>query len=178
MIDRIIGVLKLDVSTYEAIEHDKDALTEAVIIVAVVALLSGLGSAFGADNFIVGFLSTLLWAFIGWFIWAAVTYWVGTAIFDGKADLGEMLRVLGYAQAPGILRVFSFIPCFGWIIGLVAWVWSLVTAFIAVRQGLDVDNTKALLTVLVGWFVVFLGSLLIGFFVGGLSLGFGLLTGG
>lgn len=177
MVDRIIGVLRLDVGTYEAIEHDQNALSEAAIIVAVVALLSGVGSGIGSDNFIVGFLSTLLWAFIGWFIWAAVTYWVGTSLFEGKADLGEMLRVLGYAQAPGILRLFTFIPCIGWIIGIFAWIWSLVTAFMAVRQGLDVDNSKALLTVLVGWFVVFLGSLLIGIFVGGVSLGLGALTG-
>jgi hypothetical protein len=178
MIDRIIGVLRLDVNTYETIEHDPEALTEAAIIVAVVALLSGLGSAIGADNFIVGFLSTMLWAFIGWFIWAGVTYWVGTSLFEGEADLNEMLRVLGYAQAPGILRVLTFIPCVGWIIGLVAWIWSLVTAFIAVRQGLDVDNSKALLTVLVGWFVVFIGSLVIGIFFGGIALGLGALTGG
>lgn len=178
MLDRIMGVLRLDVNTYEEIEHDPNALTEAAIIVTVVALFSGLGSAFGADNFIVGFLTTVLWAFIGWFIWAAVTYWVGTSFFEGQADLAEMLRVLGYAQAPGILRVLTFIPCFGWIIGLIAWIWSLVTAFIAVRQGLDVDNTKALLTVLIGWFVVFLGSAIIGIFFGGISLGLSALTGG
>ena len=178
MLDRIMGVLRLDVNTYEEIEHDPDALTEAAIVVAVVALLSGLGLAFAADNFIVGFLTTVLWAFIGWFIWAAVTYWVGTSLFEGQADLGEMLRVIGYAQAPGILRVLTFIPCLGWIIGIVAWIWSLATAFIAIRQGLDVDNTKALLTVLIGWFVVFLGSLIIGFFFGGIELGLSALTGG
>ena len=178
MVDRILGVLRLDIATYEAIEHDPDALTEAAIIVAVVALLSGVGSAIGSDNFVLGFLSTLIWAFVGWFIWAGVTYWVGTSLFEGQADLGEMLRVLGYAQVPGILRVLTFIPCLGWIIGIVAWIWSLAAAFIAVRQGLDVDNTKALLTVLIGWFIVFIGSLLIGIFVGGVSLGLGALTGG
>lgn len=177
MLDRIMGVLRLNVATFEEIEHDQSAISEAAIIVAVVALLSGIGQALAADTFITSFLATLVWAFVGWFLWAAVTYFVGTSLFGGQADMGEMLRVLGYAQAPQILRVLTFIPCIGFIIGIIVWLWSLAAAFIAVRQGLDVDNVKALLTVLIGWIVVVAGSILIGLFFGGVSLGLGTLTG-
>ena len=178
MLDRVMGVLRLDVNTFEEIEHDPAALTEAAIVVAVVALLSALGRGLGADNFITAFISTLVWAFIGWFVWAAITYFVGTSLFQGQADMGEMLRVLGYAQAPSALGFLSFIPCVGAIIALVAWIWALAAAFVAVRQGLDIDNVKTAVTVIVGWLVVFVGSLLIGLFVGGVSLGLSALTGG
>lgn len=177
MLDRIMGVLRLNVLTFEEIEHDQSATAEAAIIVVVVALLSGIGGAIEAPNFITAFLATLVWAFVGWFVWAAVTYFVGTSLFGGQADMGEMLRVLGYAQAPQALRVLTFIPCIGFLIAIIVWIWSLAAAFIAVRQGLDVDNVKALLTVLIGWLVVFVGSLLIGLFFGGVSLGLGTLTG-
>jgi hypothetical protein len=177
MIDRIMGVLRLDVATFEAIEADKSAITEAAIIVAVVALLSAIGQSIGAANFVTSFLATVVWAFVGWFLWAGVTYFVGTALFGGQADLGEMLRVLGYAQAPRILSVLTFIPCLGAIIGVIVWIWALLAAFIAVRQGLDIDNVKALLTVIVGWLVVFLGSALIGLLLGGVNLGLNALTG-
>lgn len=176
-LDRIIGVFRLDANTFEEIEHDPDALSQAAIVVAVVALLTGLGSAFGSDNFVVAFISTLVWAFVGWFIWAAVTYFVGTSLFEGQADLNEMLRVLGFAQAPNVLGVLAFIPCLGPLAALAGAIWALVAAFIAIRQGLDVDNTKALLTVIIGWAVVFIGTLIIGFFVGGVAIGLDALTG-
>lgn len=177
LVDRIMGVLRLDVATYEEIEADESAITEAAIIVAVVALLNGVGSSIGSGSFIATFLSTVVWAFVGWFIWAGVTFWIGTNIFEGKADMGEMLRVLGYAQVPRVLAVLGFIPCLGWIISLGAGIWALVTGFIAVRQGLDIDNTQALITVIIGWAIVIVGSIIIGVFVGGASLGLGALTG-
>lgn len=160
MLERIIGVLKLDVNTYEEIEADESALTEAIIVVSIVAVIGGLiGGGISAalgGSFVGSFLSTLLNAYIGWVVWAAVTYFVGTQFFGGQATMGEMLRVLGYAQAPGILRI---IPVCGSFVG---WLWSIATGFIAIRQGLDVDNTKALLTIVIGWVAVFVVSLIIG----------------
>lgn len=166
MIERIIGVLKLDVATYEEIEHDENALTQAAIIVAVVAFLSAIGSGIGASmgggGFFLSFIATLVWTFISWFIWAAVTYFIGTTLFDGRASLNEMLRVLGFAQAPLVLGV---IPC----LGIVGMIWALVTGFVAVRQGLDIDNTKTAITVVIGWAIVFVGTLIIAFFVTGVG---------
>lgn len=160
MLERIIGVLKLDVNTYEEIEADESATSQAAIVVSIVAIIGGLiGGGITAalgGSFIGSFLSTLLNAYIGWLVWAAVTYFVGTSFFGGQATMGEMLRVLGFAQAPGILRI---IPVCG---GFVGWIWSIATGFVAIRQGLDVDNTKALLTIIIGWVAVFIVSLAVG----------------
>ena len=158
MLERIIGVFKLDVNTYEEIEHDENATSQAAIVVAIVAILSGIGSgilaSFNDGNFIISFIGALIWAFVGWFLWSAATYFIGTTLFDGRATMGEMLRVIGFAQAPQILGI---IPC----IGILGWIWSLVTGFIAVRQGLDLDNTKSAITIavgaiiyLIGWFII------------------------
>lgn len=174
MIDRIIGVLKLDVNTYEEIEADESATGQAAIVVAVVAVVGGLISgginAAMGGSFLGSFLNQLLTAFIGWFIWSAATYFVGTSFFGGKATIGEMLRVLGFAQAPGILGI---IPVCGSFVG---WLWTLVCTFIAIRQGLDLDNTKAALTAVIAFVAVFLVSLVIGLILGaiGLTAGAGL----
>jgi len=169
LLDRIIGVMKLDVATYEEIEADESATSQAAIVVAIVAVIGGLvgggiNALFGG-SFFGSFLSTVLNAFIGWVAWSAVTYFVGTRLFEGEADMGEMLRVLGFAQAPGILRI---IPVCGAFIG---WIWSIVCGFIAVRQGLDLDNTKAFLTIIIGWVVVFVISLIIGAILTAIGLG-------
>lgn len=160
MFDRVMGVFKLDANTFEAIEHDSAATSQAAIIVALVALLSGVGSGLGAaisgSNFLMPFISQLVWAFISWLLWALVTYFVGTSFFGGKASVEEMLRVIGYAQAPSLLAI---IPCVGWIIGLI---WALAAGFVAVRQGLDLDNTKAFFTVAIGFVLVVIGYIILG----------------
>lgn len=167
LMDRIIGVFKLSVPTFEEIEHDQNATGQAAIVVAIVALMSALGSGMAAawseNPFITSFISALVWTFVGWVLWAAVTYFVGTALFGGKATLNEMLRVIGFAYAPQFLAI---IPCIG---GLVGAVWSLAAAFVAIRQGLDLDNMRALLTAVVGFIVYMLGSALINLLIGGVT---------
>jgi hypothetical protein len=167
MFERIAGVFRLNSNTFEEIEHDESATSQAAIIVAIVALLGALGSGFfasvGDGNFVSSFISTLVWTFLGWIIWSVVTYFVGTTFFGGQATVGEMMRVIGFAFAP---QVLSIIPCIG---GLVGAIWSLIAGFVAVRQGLDLDDLKAALTIIIGFLVYFLGSLLIASLFAGAS---------
>ncbi len=167
MFERIIGVFKLDVNTFEAIEHDQGATTQAALIVAVVALLSAFGSGIAAriagGSFLYSFFSTFVWAFVGWFLWSLVSYLVGTMFFGGQATLDEMLRVIGFAQAPQILAI---IPCIGSIIGAI---WSLIAGFIAIRQGLDLDNVKAFLTAVIGFLILAIGNIVINTVLAGVS---------
>jgi hypothetical protein len=164
----VIGVFKLDVNTFEEVEHDPNATTQAAMVVAAVAFLSAVGSALGAligdGSFFGSFFSSLVWTFVGWFLWSVITYYVGTSLFNGQATVDEMLRVIGFAHAPQILGV---IPCCGWIVG---WIWSLIAGFIAIRQGLDLDNVNTFLTVAIGFFVYLAGALVLGLITGGFSL--------
>ncbi len=134
-------------------------------MVLIVAIISGIGSGFGATisdgSFVRSFLGTLISALLGWLIWSAVSWFVGTTFFGGKADIGEMLRVIGFAYSPQVLGI---IPCIGGIVGAI---WSLIAGFIAVRQGLDLDNVKAFLTILIGFFFYLIVFAVLGIFVGG-----------
>jgi hypothetical protein len=183
--DRIIGVLRLDVNTFEEVEADESATMQAVIIVAAVAILSAIGAFIGAragnaaidalDQLgdvnlpfavptlspMAAALNAIIGAFVAWLLWSALTYFIGTKLFEGEATMGEMLRVIGFAQAPLLLRVLSFIPCLGAIISLVATIWSLVTGFIGIRQGLDLDNVKTLITIVASWLVAVIINLIV-----------------
>jgi hypothetical protein len=154
MLNRMLGVLKLDVFTFEEVEADTQATSQAVIIVLITALVAGIGSGFGAsftgNSFLGNFITTLIGAFVGWLLWSVVSFFVGTALFGGQADLGQMLRVVGFAYTPQLLGI---IPCIGGVIGVI---WSLIAGFIAIRQGLDLDNIKAFLTVVVGFIAYFI----------------------
>lgn len=167
MVQRIIGVLQLDVPTFEQIEHDTTATGQAAGVVAIAAVCQAIGSSISAGVWGGGtgpnFLATLLAAFFGWVAWSALTYWIGTSLFEAKADLGEMLRVIGFAQAPLVLAI---IPCLG---ALVGGIWALVASFVAIRQGLDLDNTKTFITIIVGFLAYVVISVIAGIFTGGLT---------
>ncbi|RPI78308.1 MAG: hypothetical protein EHM41_25455, partial [Chloroflexi bacterium] len=108
-------------------------------------------------------VGNIAWAFIAWLLWSVISYFVGTTFFKGKADLGEMLRVIGYAMAPLALGIIIFCG------GLIGAIWALVAGFIAVRQGLDFDNTSALLTVIIGFVIYVIGYFIFNA-IGGLGL--------
>ena len=148
MFARIIGVFKLSASTFEEIEHNTNLTLPAAVIVVLVSLVSGVGNGlfngFIHESFISGFLGSLIGVLLGWLLWSAVTWFVGTRFFKGEADLGQMLRVIGFAYIPMVL---SIIPCIGGFIGIL---WAIAAGFIAIRQGLDLDDMKAFFTVVVG----------------------------
>jgi len=148
MLARIIGVFKLDVKVFEEIEHNTSMSLPAALIVLLVSLVSGLGNGlfntYIHQTFFSGFLGSLISVLLGWLLWSVVTWFVGTRFFKGAADMGQMLRVIGFAYLP---MVISIIPCIGGIIGII---WAIAAGFIAIRQGLDLDDWKAFLTVIVG----------------------------
>ena len=171
MLDRIKGVLKLDVNTFEEIEKDESATGQAAIVVLIVALIGAIGSAIGANylggDATNGMIATVLSTLSGWVVWSGVTFFVGTKLFKGNSTIGQMLRVIGFSYAPQMLAI---IPCLGGLIGMI---WSLAAGFIAVRQGLDLDNTKAFFTIVIGFiaYVVVSAVIAVLFGVGGAGLG-------
>jgi len=93
----------------------------------------------------------VLAALVGWLVWAGITYLVGDKVLGGTASWGELLRTLGFAQAPGVLMILGIIPFLGTPITALVAIWMLGAAFIAIRQALDFGNGKTLATVLIGW---------------------------
>jgi hypothetical protein len=160
MFQRIVRVFKLDASVFEEVEHDHRATGQAALIVLIAGILSGLNGALLAifnDNAVLGtLLGSIIWSLAGWFIWAAIAFVVGKYIFKGVADMGEMLRTMGFAFAPLWL---SIIPCLGPLVGAL---WALSAGFIAIRQGLDLNNTKAVATTAIGFGVYIIGAILVG----------------
>ena len=175
MFNRIVGVFRLDSNIFEEIEHDPNATGQAALVVIIVALIAAFGSGIGAlffdGEFFPTLLSTLLSVLIGWVTWSVVTWFVGVNFFGGQADVGEMLRVIGFAYSPQVLGI---IPCIGWPIGMV---WSLIAGFVAMRQGLDLDNTKTFLTIILGFIGYILVTLIINAILGTATAMFGSIFG-
>ena len=156
--DRMIRSAKLDVNVYEEVEADKSAMAQAMWVVVLSSVAAGIGS-IGTTG-ISGLLIGTIVALIGWFVWAFITYFVGTKILpepETSADYGELLRTIGFSSSPGIIRILAIIPVLGWVINIIAGIWMLVAMVIAVRQALDYKSTgRAVGVCLIGWIIQFI----------------------
>ncbi len=153
MVDRMVGASRLDIHIFEEVEADTAATKQALSVVLLVALATGIASmgTIGVRGLLVGVVVSVA----GWAIWAWIVYFIGTKIIpehETHADWGQLARSLGFAQSPGVLRVFGVVPGVGGIIFLVVAVWMLVSMVIAVRQALDYTSTlRAIGVVLIGF---------------------------
>jgi hypothetical protein len=151
--DRMKGAALLHSDTYEEVEADQTATSQAAGVVALVAVAQAIGGAGeGGAGIVAGAISALL----GWLLWAGITYLIGAKLLGGTATWGELLRTLGFAQTPGVLYVLGFIPVLGGIIRFAVAIWVLIAGIIAIRQALDVGTGKAILTAVLGWLVIVL----------------------
>jgi len=153
--ERMIRAAKLDASLYEEVEADRGALGQATAVVVLASLAAGFGSV--ARGGVGGFLFGTIAALAGWYIWAFLTYWIGTRFLpepQTQADYGELLRTIGFSSSPGVIRVLGVIPGLTGLVFLVASIWMLVAMVIAVRQALDYTGTlRAVGVCLIGWIV-------------------------
>ncbi len=155
LIERMVRAARLDVSLYEEVEADKNALGQATSVVVLSSVAAGIGSF--ADRGPAGMVVLTLGSLLGWYVWAYLTYFIGTRLLaepQTKADLGELLRTIGFSSSPGLIRVAGVIPGVHTFVFLVASVWMLVAMIIAVRQALDFSGTwRAVGVCIIGWIV-------------------------
>jgi hypothetical protein len=158
---KMIRAAKLDMALYREVEVDKGATGQAFLVVLIVSIAAGIGMGLmvlgeGGMWFLWGLLVGLLTSIAGWLVWAFIAFFLGITIFRGsktRTTCGEFLRTFGFAQSPGMLKIFAFIPIIGWWIILATWLWSLWAGVIAAREALDFSTARAVGTVVVGWVI-------------------------
>jgi hypothetical protein len=153
--DRMIRAAKLDPALYEEVEADATAMRQAMTVVIISSLAAGIGAlgTLGLRGLVLG----IVWALGGWFIWAYITYFIGTKLLpepQTSSSHGELLRTLGFSSSPGILRVAGIVPVLGTLVNMVTAIWMLSAMVIAVKQALDYKSYwRAVGVCLIGWVV-------------------------
>jgi hypothetical protein len=156
-IARMFRAAMLDSATYEAVEADQNATGQALAVVVLASI--GLGTGWtGLEADRVGAVVALtLVAIAGWITWAFLTYVIGTQFFaesQTRTNTGELLRVLGFAAAPGVVGVLGLVPGLGPMVTAGTFLWMLATMVVAVQHALDFTSTLRAFTVCVtGWAV-------------------------
>jgi hypothetical protein len=153
--ERMIRAAKFDVQLYEEVEADQSAMGQAMGVVVLSGVAAGIGNF--ANGGLFGTITTTIAALVGWYVWAFLTYFIGTRFLpepQTRADHGELLRTIGFSSAPGLIRVFGIIPGFTALVFSVAGIWMLVAMVIAVRQALDYESTwRAIGVCVIGWVI-------------------------
>ena len=165
-LQRLIGAVSLDAAIYEEVEADSGATSQAFAVVIMSSIAAGIGArGFGGAS--VGTIVIMtVGAVLGWAAWALVTLQVGGRLMpepQTSVDMGQLLRTIGFATAPGIVRVVGIIPAATVPAFVVTSVWMLLAMIVAVRQALDYKSTaRAVVVCAIGWLL----SVAIGLFFG------------
>jgi hypothetical protein len=165
ILPRMLRASLLDADLYEEVEADRGATGQALVVVLISAVAAGIGS---FDNSgLPGIFWSSVAALVGWYVWAYVTYFIGTRFLpthETVADHGELLRTIGFSSAPGVLRILALIPAIAGVVFVVSTLWMMVAMVVAVRQALDYQGTgRAIAVCAIGFpiYAVFLAASLL-----------------
>ena len=155
LMERMIRAGKLDVHLYEEVETDESAMGQAVTVVVLSSLAAGIGT-IGRVGW-GGILLGTIFALVGWFVWAYLSYLIGSKFLpepQTQVNLGQLLRTIGFSSSPGVIRVLGIVPGLSQLVFIVASIWMLVAMVIAVRQALDYQSTwRAVGVCAMGWVI-------------------------
>jgi len=139
-IHRFIGALALDADAFEDIEHDRHANMQSILVVTAVCLAGGWAALSSGRAGIDSWVGGTIIALGAWLVWAGFIASIGTITIpapETRSDLPELLRVLGFATAPGVfIALTALTPAAPAVTALVGF-WMLCASVIAVRQALD-----------------------------------------
>ena len=151
-VERVIAAAKLDRSVYEEVEHDPEATRQAAALVVLGSIATGV-AALGSGQ-VLNFAIGIVLGLVAWAVYAWIAYFVGTRLLAGpdtSASWSEVARTMGFAQAPRLLLVVSFVPVLGAVVGLVVSIWFLLTTVAALRAALDFGTGRAVATAILSW---------------------------
>jgi hypothetical protein len=152
---RIIGALALDAAIYEEVEADRTATSQALIVVLSSSIAAGIGSRGLGGTTWQGIVFIAIVSLIAWAAWALVVFEIGSRLLparETRADVGELLRTIGFAAAPGMLRVLGVMSAATIPVFAVTSLWMLAAMIVGVRQALDFQSTsRAIAVCVLGW---------------------------
>jgi len=165
---RLVGALRLDAHTYEEVEADSRATPQALLIVVLASVATGVGLLHPGVSWPGMIVIQSTGALVGWVAWASLIYLIGVHVLPGpetRSSLGELLRTTGFAAAPALLHAFGAIPRIGLPLFVVSSVWMVVAMLVAVRQALDYTSLwRTIAVCLTGLLLAFIFVAIIGLF--------------
>lgn len=135
---RIFRAATLDQKVYSEIFADYRATGQSLIVVLSVAIATGLGALDEEGLSGVRLLPAgIFLATLSWIVGGALAYTLGKFLLSRPSDgvtFTSVARSIGYAQAPGIFRIFGVLPGLGPAVLITTLAWQFLTTVIAIKQ--------------------------------------------
>jgi hypothetical protein len=167
---RVIGALALDSAIYEEVEADLGATGQALTVVVLSSLAAGVGSRGLVGTSVQGIAFISIVSLLAWATWALVVFEIGSRLMPEpgtRADVGQLLRTIGFAAAPGLLRVLGIMSAATIPVFAITSIWMLAAMVVGVRQALDFHTTtRAVAVCVLGWVLALAIALVLGLFFG------------
>jgi hypothetical protein len=169
-LQRLVGALALDATIYEEVEADRSATGQALVVVLMSSIAAGIGSrGLGGTSWQgIVFIATI--SLIAWAAWALVIFEIGARLLpepETQVDVGELMRTIGFAATPGLLRILGVMSAATVPVFAVTAVWMLIAMIVAVRQALDFRSTARAVAVCgLGWVLAIAIAMVLGLFFG------------
>ncbi len=150
--NRILRVFQLDLTVYSEIQNNHPTLVQALLLVILSSLSTGMGNAEGYTEKIP--LITLT-AFIAWWALVLFIYFVTKKFYpnpDKKIELKSIVILMSFAFFPGIFKLLAFLPAFSFIVLFGTSVWIIGGTVIVVQQIMQGQNwPRAIMVSALGW---------------------------
>lgn len=153
--------LRLDEVIYAAIQQTDRGIWVALGVVCLAALSEALGQSIilflnrvRPGRFGFALLMAVLRSMIGYLLWTASVWLVGSYCFERAVPIQTVLSAVGLAYAPQLLSFFTLIPFLGPGIGTLLSLWSMLAIVVAVRVGLGLETWQAIVTSGLGWLLI------------------------
>jgi fucose 4-O-acetylase-like acetyltransferase len=157
---RFTHALMLDAAAYEEIEAHRGAAMQSIATVIAACAAGGFGAIGLGLMGIAGFMTGVVVSLGAWLVWAVAIVAIGTTVMAEprtNSSVPEMLRVLGFAAAPGVLAAFAALTVSAPLVIAIVTAWMIAAAVIAVRQALDYSSTARAVAVCIAGAVLSLG---------------------
>jgi hypothetical protein len=147
---RQLGAMTLDPDMYEGFEGDRHVTWQAALTVILASLAAGLGASAWMSIRPASLLLLSGIALVTWIAWAVLACEIGRRLLPEAAtrsNLGELLRTVGFAAAPGVLQVFAVFPRMTAPIFAVTTLWMFIAMVVAIQHVLDYRSVWRAVTV-------------------------------
>ena len=141
---RVLGVSVFDGGTFEAIEADRSATRQAVLVVLASSLAGAIAASRSLEPRLTFIAAFILVAVVTWLGWAHLILRIGGRQFrrpETQVDYGELIRTTGFAAAPGMLQILALVSTISTPVFVATWIWMWAAMVFAVKHSLDTRST-------------------------------------
>ncbi len=160
--DRIVRAAKLDETLYEDIRGDSVALKQSTLVVILSSVAAGIGSLglIGkVDSFTTIIIGTLA-AWLGWYSWVLIIYFVATKLFvqtsRASENIWQLMQLSGFAASCGLLRILGAVPYLITVISFIAGIWVFAAMSVAIKKIFQFNIRRSVVVCIVSWLIQFI----------------------